>query len=171
MQSSVPGQSDQIASHRMTAGEAASASRHSLAGSHIQQDNLIGGSRPSVLASDMHHRQAWGSKQNPTGPELDVTSADESVYADEASLPSFAQMAAAQGQRPLEQMQQSSNGVLSNNRQVLRTVDCCGHSVIKLFCNAHHANIELLIELIKWSCNANHANSQLPNLLRGADSE
>lgn len=116
MQNSVPGQSDQVPSHSMTAGEVTSASRQSRVASETQQHNHVGGSRPHGLALDMHHRQAFGNRQSPAEPVPHVTTADESVYADEASLPSFAQMAAAHGQRCSEQTQQSSNGMIYSNR-------------------------------------------------------
>lgn len=88
---------DALPSHCTTAGRA-EASRHGFSASEAQP----GG-------------QAFGSLQDRLGPLTEDAPIDGSVYADEAALPSFAQMAAAQG--CLEQAQHSAVCMLPQNRQ------------------------------------------------------
>lgn len=54
-----------------------------------------------------------------------VAPGDESVYADEAGLPLFAQLAAAHPQSPVGHPQQDSSHNLPSNRQDLHTIQIC----------------------------------------------
>lgn len=89
--------SDALPSHHTTAGHA-EPSRHGFSASEAQ-----------------HRGKALGSMHNRPGPLTSDASVDGSVYADEAALPSFAQMAAAQGS--LERPQHSAVCMLPHNRQ------------------------------------------------------
>lgn len=85
-----------LPSPHTTAGRA-DTSRHSFSASEAQQG-----------------AQGLGSMQDRLGPLTDDAPVDGSVYADEAALPSFAQMAAAQG--CLERPQHGAAGMLPRNR-------------------------------------------------------
>ena len=84
--------------------------------SHCTMAGRAEPSRHSCSASEAQHgRQALGSTPHCLGPLASDAPVDGSVYADEAALPSFAQMAAGQG--CLERPQHSTVGMLPHTRQ------------------------------------------------------